>query len=73
MPDYDRLEKEELARYKQEERVVYRTDPKRKLTDKQIKKLLKKKVKARKSKTFLGIRKKKQTGKLSRNMRIRLL
>ncbi|MFA5153233.1 MAG: hypothetical protein WC554_11780 [Clostridia bacterium] len=82
--DYDKLERAELAKYKTKpapkpkaakpvERVVYKTDPKRKLTDKQIRKLLKKKAKRKESSSFLGIHKKAQNKKLSRKMRIRIL
>jgi hypothetical protein len=85
--DYDRLERAELAKYKTKpapkpkapkpvklvERVVYKSDPRRKLTDKQIRKLVKKKAKRKENTGFLGIHKKAQNSKLSRKMRIRIL
>lgn len=55
------------------ERVVYKSDPRRRLTDKQIRKLVKKKAKRKENTGFLGIHKKAQNSKLSRKMRIRIL
>jgi hypothetical protein len=87
MIDYDKLEKHELAKYKPPKPAKQskpkpvpkpkprpQVDTKRRMTDKQIKSLVKKNRKPAKSKpTFFGIKKKSQNKTLSRKSRIRLI
>jgi hypothetical protein len=90
MPDYDRLERAELNKYKVKKvkpakipkphkpAKVYQPKPqadtRRRLTDKQIKSLIKKSRKPKKeSRTWGGIHKVKQNKTLSRKSRIRLI
>lgn len=86
MIDYDKLERAELEKYKTKpapkprkpavEKPKHEIDSNRRLTDKQIKSLIRKKQKnILKHSTSIGgirIRKKAQNKKLSRKMRIRL-